>query len=255
MNNFLEDVVAKDLGIRQFEAEDNDSFLNRVVYSALSCWLKAICLDQNDQCCGVTLQHLLHRGHTILEEYLLCYPKLSTFLNNRKTTECVNILIKRLLRNQDLLPIGFNSNLGLAPSLTIRLNNDLECIKGSLLQDNCYYSGLAYLRFSPTSESIFTTPMSVDSWLNTLIAAQKWRNSSAKFDDFEFFNPSNSNRNNYQAWTDKFPKEQNFVLGRLPRNIFYKYEYFLFTQKGTKYIKISDELLQLKEHRRFMFGC
>ena len=82
MNSII-DKMATDLGIYRYHDEDVTFYNCRVIYSAMSCWVKAITMDQpvgskENHLSGVSRRHIYERGNTILQSLIKMNPETSS---------------------------------------------------------------------------------------------------------------------------------------------------------------------------------
>lgn len=265
--------MATDLNIRQFICENRLQFINRLLYSAVACWIKTTALDRpvslakdvgqginqqhvSDANQGVNRRHILERCDNVLTEMLRRFPASEPWFRTEPGNErAVQLLRSRLIRHGDLLNVGFQTDLTLAPESVIPLNSDLECGKGYLLNPSFFYSGIAMLRRRKV-EYHFEGSDRADSceWLRDYIRSAWWK-SVDHIKDVEYFNPFLREKSNYRCWQDVPPASvEGIVFARHTVNVF-STEYLLTKLGDDKKLHRIDSFLQeTGEYRRFQFA-
>lgn len=260
--------MAMDLNVRQFASETRSQFINRLLYSAIACWIKTASLDDpislpdlgqsvsRQQIQGVSRRHILERCDRVLTEMLQRFPASKSWFEVRPGDEkSVSLLRSRLIRHGDLLNIGFQTNLILAPESVTLLSSNLECGKGYLLDPSFFYSGIAMLR-KREAECCFKGSDRIDSceWLGNYIKSVQWKPVS-HLEDVEYFNPFRKARSNYRCWQDVTPVPvEGIVFARQKVSLSFT-EYLLIKPgENTKFHRIDSFFRETKEYRRFQFA-
>ena len=253
--------MATDLNIRQFACESRSQFINRLLYSAMACWIKAAALDRSvsfhtDPNQGTSRRHILDRCDNVLAEMLRRFPVSELWFKTEPGNErAVQLLRSRLIRHGDLLNVGFQTNLTLAPESITPLNSDLECGKGCLLNPSFFYSGIAMLRRRKT-EYLFEGSDQIDSceWLRDYIRSAWWKPVD-HLEDVEYFNPFLKAKSNYRCWQDVAPTPvEGIVLARYTNNAL-PAEYLLVKHgENNRLHRIDSFFQETGEYRRFQFA-
>lgn len=261
--------MATDLNIRQFVNENQPQFINRLLYSGMACWIKTAAMDapitfslspdQNtnrQETKGVSRRHILDRCDSILTEMLCRFPASKLWFETTPGNEkAIQLIRSRLVRHGDLLNVGFQTNLTLAPESVIPLNPDLECGKGYLLDTSFSYSGIAMIRRQQT-EYLFKENDRIDSckWLKNYIKSAWWKPANLP-EDVEYFNPFRKVRSNYGCWQDVPPTPvEGIVFARRTVSLL-PTEYFLIKPgEKAKLHRIDSFLRETGEYRRFQFA-
>lgn len=254
---FLYQTIAKDLRLEQDESEENISFINRVSYSALSCWLKTKCLDvlssEEAQPRGASSQYLSLQLTSILEEYLRCFPSLELFLGNNNLHEATSIIIKRMKRHGEI--VGNNYGYwNLTPLSRSHLGKNIYTLKGCLLDHGARYSGLATIQNVSEEPPRQRTETALQ-WFTKFSDSLRWINCPLSINEIEFFDPTSTHKNNYSAWRKQAAATVAITIGRRLQNKFQR-EYFLFRNlnQKPKMAVLDNNLISLKEHRRILFA-
>lgn len=253
--------MATDLNVRQFANESNSQFINRLLYSAMACWIKAAALDRSvsfhpDADQGIGRRHIFERCDSILAGMLQRFPVSKPWFETDPGNErAVQLLRSRLIRHGDLLNVGFQTKLTLAPQMVTPLAPGLECGKGHILDSSFSYSGIAMIRKRQT-ECRFEEDDRVDSfeWLKNYIKSAWWK-PAGLLEDVEYFNPLRKVRSNYGCWQDVPPAPvEGIVFARHTANLLPS-EYLLIKPgENTKLHRIDSFLRETGEYRRFQFA-
>lgn len=253
--------MATDLNIHQFACESKSHFISRLLYSAMACWIKTAALDRPisfhaDLNQGISRRHILERCDNVLTEMLRRFPAsepwFKTELGNEGT---VPLLRSRLIRHGDLLNVGFQTNLTLAPEVVIPLNPDLECGKGYLLNPSFFYSGIAMLRIRKVeSHSEGSDRADSCKWLRNYIKSAWWK-SVDHIEGVEYFNPFLKVKSNYRCWQDVPPAPvEDIVFARYTVNVLPTEYLLIMLGENKKLHRIDSFLRKTGEYRRFQFA-
>ena len=253
------DKIASDLGIIPFQDESSLGYKSRVVYSAMSCWIKAITMDQpvgnrDAGFVGVSRRHVYERSRVILENICKIYPELSFWFNLAETEHHpVNLIRTRLLKHGDLRNEGFNTNIALSHSFSKQLSTGVETLYGELLGDNIEYVGVASIRRNNIA-AFAENKIKIQDWINVFLKEVWWSKEFPSTTGWQFFNPAALVKNNNSAWQDSPPKDVcGIILGRACVNKF-DYEYYLVKPKMRLLHKIDPFLKNQGYHKRIMYA-
>ncbi len=253
--------MAADLGIFKYENESERQYCNRVLYSAMASWIKAVALDQpvtSEQMDnpGVSRRHISDKCTAILNEVLKRFPESKLWFESEKTQESpIAFLLSRLLRHGDILQVGFETNLILAGRNETILSDRIKCRKGEVLSEGTFYSGIAMLQKVQKSE-VFEPEAVKEAavWFEDYIKSAWWKETEID-DNVQYFNACKRTKNNHLCWQTERPEPVKGVW--LIRRTIYKngYEYFLIRKDEGLYKHQIDSFLQeMGEHRRFMIA-
>ena len=253
--------MAADLGIFKYENESERQYCNRVLYSAMASWIKAVALDQpvtSEQMDnpGVSRWHISDKCTAILNEVLKRFPESKLWFESEKTQESpIAFLLSRLLRHGDILQVGFETTLILAGRNETILSDRIKCRKGEVLSEGTFYSGIAMLQKVQKSE-VFEPEAVKEAavWFEDYIKSAWWKETEID-DNVQYFNACKRTKNNHLCWQTERPEPVKGVW--LIRRTIYKngYEYFLIRKDEGLYKHQIDSFLQeMGEHRRFMIA-
>ena len=249
------------MGIFKYENESERQYCNRVLYSAMASWIKAVALDQpvtSEQMDnpGVSRRHISDKCTAILNEVLKRFPESKLWFESEKTQESpIAFLLSRLLRHGDILQVGFETNLILAGRNETILSDRIKCRKGEVLSEGTFYSGIAMLQKVQKSE-VFEPEAVKEAavWFEDYIKSAWWKETEID-DNVQYFNACKRTKNNHLCWQTERPEPVKGVW--LIRRTIYKngYEYFLIRKDEGLYKHQIDSFLQeMGEHRRFMIA-
>lgn len=260
MEKDLLQTVALDLGITRYSTESNAQFNNRVIYSALACWIKAACQDQpvsGSQSEGVSRRHIYDKCSRILSAFLCRYHSSAPwFATDDANCDAVVLLRSRLLRHQELINVGFNTNVSLSTVRYERLSEALEAIHGRLFLPDSRYDGIALTR-KPIPAENTTTPkiIPVNQWMDEYVKTAWWESYDiSKEEGLEYFDARRLTRTLNKCWQSMIPQElDKLIVVRRPVNVISR-EYLLVNTQSNKMHRIDPVLKEFGEHRRFMFA-
>ena len=253
--------MATDLRVRQFANESLPQFINRLLYSAMACWIKTAALDRpvlfhTDGDLGISRRHILDRCDSVLSEMLSRFPASKPWFETLPGNEkAIQLLRSRLIRHKDLLNVGFQTNLTLAPKSVIPISPDLECGKGYLMDPSFSYSGIAMIRRRQT-ECCFEDRDRINSyeWLKDYIKSAWWKSADLP-ENVEYFNPFRKVRSNYGCWQDTPPAPVEGIIFARRNASPLPAEYLLVMPgENTRLHYIDSFLHETGEYRRFQFA-
>lgn len=251
--------MAMDLGIEKFENENEFQYIERILYSAIACHIKAASIDCPlteglNSSNGVSRRYVSDKCSEIMEQILSLYSECKIWFDTDCEKEkAVNIIRERLLRHGDLVNVGFDTNIALAKYHYTQLTERIGTVKGTILQQGNNYSGIATICKTSSTQPIVSSIQTVDKWIDEFIHCAWWANAELSKDSVQYFNPLKKSVNNL-CWQDSLPTQSNKVV--LARRTVNKslYEYFLYKPSENKIHRIDPFLKEQGEHRRFMIG-
>lgn len=119
MKNEILSAMASDMNIVKYKNETDEQYVQRVLYSALACWIKAAALDyriaqHNTMYSGASKKHIYEKSTSMLQSMLNRCPEITPwFYANKDNEDPIHIVRRRLIRNGDLQYIGFENTLRL----------------------------------------------------------------------------------------------------------------------------------------------
>lgn len=252
--------MASDMNIKKFNTETDSEFIQRVLYSATACWIKAAALDRNvwdvSVDIGVSKKHIYEKSSKLLSAMLERYPEIKYwFYTDEESEDPIRIIRRRLVQNGDLINIGFDTNMITASSSVHPIGLEVEQITGVFFDGGIFYSGLSAIRKSTNSDAANNNETAVD-WFDEFCKTAWWENGHIENDSIEYFNCVKNAKNIHSCWQkNEVDFFQNIRLIRITINNT-MYEYYLERIKGDNiyHHKIDPFLLEIKEHRKMMFA-
>lgn len=252
--------AALDLGITRYCAESEAQFNNRVLYSAMACWIKAACQDRpvaGDCTEGVSRRHIHDKCNRVLSAFLRRYHSCEPWFFPKNTDDdAVGLLRSRLLRHQELLNVGFNTNVTLSATSYVGLSADLAVIHGMLFSPGARYDGVALTRQPISAENIITSEITpVGLWFDTYVKTAWWEPFDwSSQEGLEYFNARKITSSLHKCWETFMPKvKDDYLIVRRPENVGSREYLILNTQNNTMH-RVDPAIKEFGEHRRFMFG-
>lgn len=252
--------VAIDLGIERYSVESDAQFNNRVIYSAMACWIKAACQDLpvgGERSEGVSRRHIHDKCCRILSAFLCRYRSSEPwFAVEEANNDAIGILRSRLLRYQELVNVGFNTNVALSTTSNECLSDSLEVIRGMLFLAGAKYNGIALTKRPGSSDKPSWQDVSpAREWFDSYIKTAWWEPFDAsKGESLEYFNARRKTSNMYKCWETIIPKEKDkYLIVRRPVNVT-SHEYLILNTQNSRMHRIDQVLQDFGEHRRFMFA-
>lgn len=252
--------MAADMNIKKFTTETDSEFVQRVLYSATACWIKAAALDRNvgdvSVDIGVSKKHIYEKSSKLLSAMLERYPEIKYwFYMDDESDDPIRIIRRRLVQNGDLINVGFDTNMITSSSSVYPIGLEAEQITGVFFDGNIFYSGLSTIRKSANQEVTHNDETAID-WFDDFCKTAWWESGHIENDSIEYFNCVKNAKNIHSCWqkneSDFF---QNIRLIRITINKT-MYEYYLERIKGNNvyHHKIDPFLFEIKEHRKMMFA-
>ena len=258
MNSII-DKMAADLGIYCYCDEKVTAFKCRVIYSAMSSWVKAIAMDQpvgskENYLSGVSRRHIYERGNAILESLIKLNPETAPWFDVEDDEDNPIVAIRnRLLNHGDLLNEGFDTNLALSVKHKKQFISGYDTVYGEVLGENIIYSGISALCMNNAADQ--SKPCgSAEEWLNDFLKTIGWSVMPSGTNDLMYFNPIHKSRNNYSSWDSSLPDVfDEIILARLTINNSGN-EYYLLKPKSKLMHRIDPFLQQQGYHIRIMYA-
>lgn len=260
--------MQKDLKLRSYLNEEEGHYQARIIYSAMSFWLKMITLDTSfdDQRATSTISkiHLTTRGTRILEEFLSIYPLAQAWYQPlNENNPPIQTLVTRLVECGQLLDIEKNYHIGLPVYREIPIGNQLQYTEGLKGHFNHgYSSGLSWLIYTPhvtlTSYDelpyFFKTSDAVE-YTDTFYDELRWQETTCK-NDRQYFDVTCPN-NLSACWKNTHNlKDGDVTLGRHYIEQIQGYSYFAVKCMGDSIYTypLAPYFKERFEVRRILYG-
>ena len=250
--------MSKDLGIVQFNNENETMYICRIVYSGLAAWIKASALDTpigrtGDEQQGVSKRHVFNRCSMFLNMIINMHPEIQAwFYPLDSKVDPVVIVRNRLIRRKEILNVGFGTNITLTKPFSEDISLFFKDVKGEILNDSIQYSGVSTISIGENDTVI---PLSIDNpfkWLKDYCKSAWWQ--SGNVNDVQYFNAYQRVSNNALCWQDSMPTDvKGLILSRKAINQ-NNYEYYILNTSRVTMHKIDPFLIDMGIHRTIMFA-
>lgn len=258
MKNEILVAMASDMKITKYESESDVQYTQRILYSALACWIKAATLDRDisqPNSLGASKKHIKEKCTQILNATLDRIPEArGYFYPEDAQYDAVTVVRKRLVQNGDIVNIGFDTDMTLVPTSAIPLNSNTVHVIGDFFGSGIFYSGISALRTSSGNVNRENTDIAI--WLRDYCNSAWWESETITNDSIEYFNPDRRVRNNSYCWQPTpvdFLQKIRFLRININKGM---YEYYIEKKKGGSIFhhKIDPVMVEMKEHRRIMLA-
>jgi hypothetical protein len=256
--------INKDLKIQRYSNEADTDYIARVIYSALSMWIRHSILDKDilidsEKDHGVSKIHILNRCSFFLKKMLSLFPECNNwFYPDEIEGNPVVIVRDRLNNSGELLDIGYETNLGLPKYEESVIAMGLNVVRGLSNNGYTHITGLAQLKVTdiwPNTDmeeisNFYGMPnMDAQEVLQNYLYRIRWSHqnitSGQMFDRYSSKSFSNS-------WIDEiWLKDRDISLYKIG---IYDFGFIKF-EGGEYYLsQIDNYLIEKREVRRFMYG-
>jgi hypothetical protein len=263
--------IAKDLKIEKFRGEEQDEYTNRLVYSAIGCWLIHSLQDKdfmdNYNKKGISKSYLTRKISKVVSEYVDIFPSFRTFLDGLSETDFVVSLRENFERAGYIVHAGFDEYILTSPQKVAKLSNNCFLLRNDFENTNFKTIGLAsFAKDSNNSEVcnldelFYLIKMDALNWTKKYIESLRWSNAEKLSDETQFFN-AKSIKNFSECWESIFPEDNEITLYKTND---WDYGFVKNTNAGKVGIKIPEwligqgtnesEKLFDNDVRRFMYG-
>lgn len=152
--NHIIDEISNDLKIYKYKGEDSINYKARVIYSALSKWIKISTLDYDilvneQEYIGQSRKHLSNRAKIFLENILDLFPEVRVWFYPEYMEDTPqSLIIDRLKYSGELVKSGFNTNLAIPTYEECIISNKTKVIRGMKNNELHMHTGLTQLEVS-----------------------------------------------------------------------------------------------------------
>ena len=240
--------MAHDLKINQYNEEHDDHYTSRVLYTALSCWLRVCILDEtNVDVLGIkSKSYTLLRGSQILSDFLDVFPESREYFCKPDTKtvdlhDAVYEIRERMINSGEFLEVTSKSNLTLPKYKEHHICNDIFRVYGLSENPNeqFYFSGISKHIYK--EELVEEIPkFKTVSILDVLCKNAKWED----INDYSSYLIFNEKLNDapYKCWQQTELKDNKVYLAK--RKDYHTHFTFYLLKKDDKGTQISfiDEL-------------
>lgn len=251
------EAMRKDMRIFPYSDETQKYFIPRLIYSAISQWLRVATQDElYGENTIKSKVYLLNRGREILTHFIIAFPEAEDYFLNTNSKFIVDEVIKDI--REKMFSAGELTEVGQQKNVTIPQYFEEGCSLGySRIIGFCdtetryYYVGITRIFENNKSQNyrIEDDRMDCLDFLEWIYKNAMWTQCENS-NQLEFFD-STINKAPYQSWSDKANKSIEHHIGRIG---LYNglYEYWLLKYKDGKWYQapFSSVLREYKEERR-----
>lgn len=269
MIQYPHEIMAQGLGISRFSCEDKNTYLARVLYSAISEWIQTAVLDrdfddkeeyQDIRETLYTKHHVTRKSNIILSAYLDLYPDVKKwFYPEEKADIQPAKKIQERLEYAGFLVSGPDNTIQLPPDKFTRIADDLYLLRGRSFGKEGEAHGLGwYINRAPEKnvhslEEFFLIPH-IDA-KDTVLEYSRYANEKYTLnppisDVRRYFDPL-SKRIFSESWEQSLDHPWEITVYRNNRS-----DYGIAKNKnGEIYtLAFSEHIIKTHEVRRFMYG-
>lgn len=153
MNNkkHILDEMSSDLDIYKYKDEDSISYKARVIYSALSKWVKISTWDsdilEEEENIGKSRKYLSNKAKDFLQNILDIYPEIRTWFYPKDMKENPEtLIIDRLKNSGEIVKSGFNTKFALPNYEECIISNKAKVTRGIENNEIQMHTGLVQLK-------------------------------------------------------------------------------------------------------------
>lgn len=263
MKKKMVEAIQRDMHIFPYNSEPSSHYFGRLVYSALSHWIRFFVMDKtSEKTDSKSKAYILSRGKEILKGFIECLPECAQWISedgkaiDDRVLEMVIDVRNKMILGGELVELVTKSNVGLPVGMMQPCVNGIVRLFGEISGAKSQTVGIARIMEDIHTGVIsidFSAIIDIDDYVMNLYKKAKW----SKVDDlanYEIFN-SMSKRAPYQSWEDYLNKSKKFHLVRISLyNDLHEY-YLLQFDNGEIYVcKLEALLAEGKEERRIILG-
>ncbi|KUK70366.1 MAG: hypothetical protein XE11_2326 [Methanomicrobiales archaeon 53_19] len=263
------EVIAQGLGISRFFCEDENAYIARILYSAISEWTKTAVLDKtleveseslDTSYTQYTKHHVTRKCNIILSTYLDLYPNVRTWFypEDKQGIQPTKVIQERLEHSGSLVS-GPDNTIQLPPDKYMKIANDLYLLRGTSFGTEGKIHGMGWYvnKISESDvyslEELFLIPQ-IDAKDTVLeysrIAERAYTPNTTISDARRYFDPF-SRRIFSESWEESLHHPWELTVYRNNRDDYG----FVKQEDGMIYtLAFPDHIIKIQEVRRFMYG-
>ena len=152
--NELINKIIQSLQMTRYYEESYDSYIARIIYSALSIWIRVATLDRENpseyiEKVGRSKRYIRNICTPFLENMLDLYPMARKwFYPNGVADHPITIIRDRLCASGELIDVGFDGSLAIPEYEECNLGNKFSLIRGICSEEIKIAAGLAQIQQS-----------------------------------------------------------------------------------------------------------
>lgn len=267
----LINIMSNQLRIYKFKDESKESFINRLLFSAIGLWMIQSTLDksyiENHNRVGVSKSYLTRKISKLVDEYISMFPMFSIYLDELSTIEFVAKIREEYEKSGYIVPTGFDEFIIMSPKKIARVDDEYIIMRNHIGVANTKAIGLGLFKKLVSNNEIqdliqllYIPKINAQEWTSNYIKRLRWGNASKLGDETWYFE-AESKYNFYRCWTNKYPEKESIALYKTND---WDYGFAKIQDDKVIGIKIPDwligqgnnesEKLFDNDVRRFMYG-
>jgi len=262
--NYLE-AISNDLGILPYKGEQDELYEARLLYSALSVWIRMMLFDDNpqdDYSKGVSLVHIHKRINDLSNIFFNESEYLQEWFSFNGGNTTSKLLISRLFNSGVINKVIGSERVCSVSTNYEKISGSIFIVKGAINSLNRLHANGVSLCLLKTSSNIEFTSMPIGSVVRSrnakeytinLLKQAKWvpHRMDSKY---EFFNPLFKGNSLYRSWNAELNTSAEYTVSRLVSDS--QTQFFLVKVENDK---IYSSVLtrypnESKELRRVLYG-
>jgi len=261
MNSNLLEKMSSDMHISPYPNENKESFVCRVIYSALAEWMRCFVLDENET--GIVLPkskiYMLKRGQDILTSLLEVFPECKTWFVNKDSQdntykEFVSSFRELMIKTGELT-CDDDNHVHLSSLSFITYEDNVDRVIGCLGKTNSILiaSGITRIvdRLNDSNAINKRNHIFESLSVNSFYDKASWTRCDS-IEPYEFFIPQ-LKTSLYNSWDRKPDDVSEFYLARIQIFNGINEFYILKREKTSWYVqRLNDVMVSMKEYRRVM---
>lgn len=263
--------MANDLQIVKFSDEEQSDYTNRLLYSAIGCWLVQTIQDKdfmdNYNKRGISKSYLTRKISKVVREYAEIFPTFRNFLDGLTETEFAVCLRVDYERAGYVVPTGFDEYITTSSQKVAKLNDHCFILRNEFENANTKVIGLGSFAKKVINgetcnldELFYLTKIDALNWTRKYIERLSWSSGERLGEEAQYFNARNI-KNFSDSWESIFPADIEITLYKTNN---WDYGFARKSNVGIEGIKIPEwligqgtnesEKLFDNDVRRFMYG-
>lgn len=258
------DDINRDLKVQRCSGETDGRYHARIIYSALSMWVRHSILDKDilapsKKEVGVSKIHIINRCKPFLENMLELFPECKEWIfPDKEDQNPITIVRDRLNNINELIDVGYQTNVGLPDYRELIINPGVNIVRGLSQSGYSYMSGIAQLKVSDNLSNINFSNLLKAHGLPSNTALEILESNLKRITWVQQSIVSEQILDKYSSQPFSYTWHEDTELKNgdisLYRNDFYDFGFIKF-EEGKSYLsQINKYLIDKKEVRRFMYG-
>lgn len=218
----LINIMSNELQIYKFEDESEDSFINRLLFSALGLWIIKSTLDksfiENHNRVGVSKSYITRKISKIVVEYISLFPSFGIYLDKLTAAELVANIREEYEKAGYIVSTGFDEFIIASPRKTASVDDKHIIMRNHIGNINTKIIGLGTFKklvlnsdIKDFGELLYIPKIDAKEWTSNYIKHLRWGNSSKLGDGTWYFDAESAN-SFYKCWVNHYPEKSEIVL-------------------------------------------